>query len=339
MQPYKSPSKWSFQVGFMNAGQIQLFKFKLGKANGNQLSASPLVRHLRFPRNNSRNDYDPSTEPAALYATTDGGTAADPAHQELALTYTPGYRYTFDAQQIFKPNNHFTVKDNQGRKVNNLQTCATVPRIWPAFGLSGGRREVIIIPENPTQHNVPLLLNSETPVPNGGCPSLWYMDDTRNVTLLLHLLSGIHSGVSGVAARSEERFAPQGIEGTYPGVMREGGVALNVHIVSGQNANGNITLSAALVRGMNPSYPLLSILKVRFWVALWKDTEYERQVLSPPIEPIDHSISGCYRCRTPPHPKKLKEVARQAAEILMDRAGGVSAAYFDSHSTTISLPG
>lgn len=319
----------------MNASQTQLFKFKLGQAGGDHLTASPLVRHLRFPRNYPNRGYDPSTEPAALYATTDGGLAADPAHQELALTYTPGYRYTLDAQQVFAHSNHFTVKDNQGSQVKDLQTCATVPRIWPAFGLSGGRREVIIIPKNTAQPDVPLLPNSETSVPDGGCPSLWYMDDTKNDTLPLHLLSGIQSGVS---ASREERLAPQGVEETYAGVMREDGVALNVRIGSGQNVGKNLTLSAAIVRGMNPPRPSLGILEVRFWVALWEDTGTTRQMLSPPIDPIDQSFPCCYWCRPPLHPKELEEVARQAAEILTDRAGGVTAAYFNKHSTTVSLP-
>ncbi|MCI4330255.1 MAG: hypothetical protein L3K19_00190 [Thermoplasmata archaeon] len=313
---------------------MRLFKFRLRPLGQGSIPASHLERIFSFPR--APTAYDPSIEPGAIFVTPDGQLDARHASAELSITYDPGYRYTVDDSQVFKEG--LVPKDNLGNALPNLDVPTTaIPRVWPAFGLPGGRRELLLVSHGPG-FSATTVANSEVAL-TGGAASLWYQDDVVTeagsaIGVSEELAAGIADGVRGGVLADYAR--PPSGDGPLTVLVRDGTAVLAVALRNRANSERFASLSSAFVQGTKPKSPValpnFGLLSVRFWVALWQDIGQSRWLLNDAIEPLGFDCPCCLGAANP------REIAAQASRVLLSRALEVSDSAFLSRATQHDLP-
>ena len=121
-----------YYVLLFSVWTLDIFKFSLRKLDNNQLKPRGTYRIFKLPHNG----YSVQDGGAVVFLTPDWGAIADECHEQLSITYAPGYRYTLDFNnQLFKNASIFDMKDNRGQQINNAEAIQSAPRVWPAFGL------------------------------------------------------------------------------------------------------------------------------------------------------------------------------------------------------------
>lgn len=263
-----------------------------------------------------------------VFLTPDGGAIADECHEQLSITYAPGYRYTLDFNnQLFKNASIFDMKDNRGQQINNAEAIQSAPRVWPAFGLTGGRREIIGVLKDKCD---PVNFKDELVLTDGGAPTLWYQDDVVG-DFVKNLADGLCRAAVSVPGIDIDR------NNTL--ILNKGnGLSLSFKFrdLMGSLSSAYVGTKMKVEECNGSGNDIKIILTVRFWLAIWHDDTKigERRLLDNFIEPITQScrcINGFFPCAP-------DIIATNAANALLERMILISDAFFNSHCRKVSIP-
>lgn len=191
-----------------------------------------------------------------LYATTEDYCNSDLANQMLSLTYFPKYNSTIEIENVNDRKTDFMMVTNHLSYLG-IDNLPNAPRVWPAFGKTGGSREVII--KTKIDGNTPMLdVCTVKDLPNGGATELWHQDTVYNYDTVL--AQRIAEGIIDAFNHSEEDFLGR----ENPGLIVKGtpsGVVFNAPL---RKSEKNLTISIAWKNlDAQPEF--------KFWACLWRD--------------------------------------------------------------------
>lgn len=221
---------------------MDLYRYSLNSGTAARLNEPNYI--IKFPRNDAGKPREVK-KVQVLYTTPFQSNDANDLNNRLSITYYPLYRLKVGRNQTLE------LINNVYEEIKFDSGYSSIPRTWPAFGKDGGVPEVLIIAPDP------VTLDDSYIIQNGGAFERWHQDNVENLELPLAIGSIISKALS---ATEEFTVSVRGrTEGYYPGLMRDGNLAVNSF-----HKDKYVTISAA--------YEFVAgILYVKIWAAHWAE--------------------------------------------------------------------
>lgn len=197
----------------------------------------------------------PDSRPC-VYTTPNRYDSSSEARSRVGVTHLPVFRALLEYPESVRGQssltNNFHPSTNMGRALATKEDARRAPRVWPAFGNSGGAREVIMV-DPKGQSCLSSLETLRLPVP---CPPEPYVQDMAQA-FSADGLRGVVDGTWDLLREVDPERPPEIVSGK----LDDHGLAL-----AWEQGERMFSVSMAFLVDRNDLF-------LRIWGATWTDTE------------------------------------------------------------------